>query len=109
MNRLIIKFGRTDLEVGRDIIPSILPKDRVETCNHVYDIVGFLEENPELNTAENSIVEVALEKREELNSDKKVEFIKELLALLLSNPNVRRYSNDLLATEVLWQNASPAC
>ena len=103
------QIWKNGVKVRSENLPNVVPKYRLESAEHVLNIINFLEENPHLNMDEESIVEGALKKLGEMCSNKKVDFLREQLSLLLCKPNARRYSNELLANAVLWQNASPAC
>ena len=103
------KVWKNGLEVQKDNLPSILLKDRLETAHQVLQLLEYFEKNSDINTDDADIIKVVLEKFEQLQPTDKVEFLKEQISLLLLKPNARRYTNDLLATAVLWQKASPAC
>ena len=102
-----------EMELEIDQIPSdcfISNRNKITSCDQLYTIINYLDQNySSIHPKEESIIESALKKLELLRSNQKVEFIKEQLSLLYSKPNGRRYSKELLAMSIIWQNVSPAC
>ena len=90
-----------------DLLP---PENEVTCCDQIYAILKYLNENyNDIDLSEENVVESALTKLELLTSNHKLEFLKEQQSLLYTHPNGRRYSKNLLANAILWQNSSNAC
>ena len=82
-----------EVELKSDQMPPEITFDKIDCCDQLYTILEYLDTNHgNISLKEESLIKVALETLELIDSSPKVEFIKEELYLMCCKPNGRRYS-----------------
>ena len=90
-------------------IPTSIPK-ALESCDDIHNLIRFLQTASEIEISKpDDIIDEILETVSKLKPTNQIEFIKEQIRLLKYHPNGPRFSNNLLAMCVLWQQSSSAC